>query len=152
MMSKIITVNKKARHDYALLENYEAGIVLQGTEVKSLRNGRASLVDSFAGLENGELFLYNMYIAPYESGNRYNHEPRRRRKLLVHLAEIKRLMGKTSGRGLTLIPTSLYFKKGKAKVEIALARGKRQYDKREDIKKREAKLDAEKALAGRRKR
>ena len=151
-MSKIITVNKKARHDYALMESYEAGIVLRGTEVKSLRNGRASLVDSFAGLESGELFLYNMYIAPYESGNRYNHEPRRRRKLLVHLAEIKRLMGKTSGRGLTLIPTRLYFKKGKAKVEIALARGKRQYDKREDIKKREAKLDAEKALASKRKR
>ncbi len=152
MMSKIITVNKKARHDYALMESYEAGIVLRGTEVKSLRNGRASLVDSFAGLESGELFLYNMYIAPYESGNRYNHEPRRRRKLLVHLAEIKRLMGKTSGRGLTLIPTRLYFKKGKAKVEIALARGKRQYDKREDIKKRDAKLEAEKALASKRKR
>ena len=151
-MSKIITVNKKARHDYALMESYEAGIVLRGTEVKSLRNGRASLVDSFAGLESGELFLYNMYIAPYESGNRYNHEPRRRRKLLVHLAEIKRLMGKTSGRGLTLIPTRLYFKKGKAKVEIALARGKRQYDKREDIKKRDAKLEAEKALASKRKR
>ena len=152
MMGKVITVNKKARYDYALLESYEAGIVLRGTEVKSLRNGRASLVDSFAGLEKGELFLYNMYIAPYESGNRYNHDPRRTRKLLVHLAEIKRLMGKTSGRGLTLIPMRLYFKKGKAKVEIALARGKRQYDKREDIKKREARLEAEKALVRKRKR
>ena len=151
-MGKVITVNKKARYDYALLESYEAGIVLRGTEVKSLRNGRASLVDSFAGLEKGELFLYNMYIAPYESGNRYNHDPRRTRKLLVHLAEIKRLMGKTSGRGLTLIPMRLYFKKGKAKVEIALARGKRQYDKREDIKKREARLEAEKALVRKRKR
>ena len=129
-----------------MLESYEAGIVLQGTEVKSLRGRRASLQESFAGLSGGEVFDYNMHIAPYEAGNRYNHDPRRTRKLLLHRSEIKRLMGKMSGRGLTLVPLRLYFKRGKAKLEIALAHGKRQYDKREDMKKREANLEVQRAL------
>lgn len=149
-MANAIVVNRRARHDYALLESYEAGIVLQGTEVKSLRQRRASLQDSFASLNRGEVFLYNMHIAPYEAGNRYNHDPRRTRKLLLHRAEIRRLLGKASGKGLTLVPLRLYFKRGKAKVEIALARGKRQYDKREEIKKREAHLEMQKALSHKR--
>jgi SsrA-binding protein len=145
-MGNAIAVNRRARHDYALLENYEAGIVLQGTEVKSLRGRKASLQESFAGLSRGEVFVYNIHIAHYEAGKRYNHEPRRTRKLLLHRSEIKRLMGKMSGRGLTLVPLRLYFKRGKAKLEIALAHGKRQYDKREDIKRREANLDVQRAL------
>jgi len=145
-MGKIIAVNRRARRDFKLLESYEAGVVLQGTEVKSLRNGRASLQDSFAGVARGEIFLYNMHIPPYESGNRFNHDPKRTRKLLFHRMEIKRLMGKTTGRGLTLVPLRLYFKRGKAKVEVALASGKREYDKREDIKKREARVEVERAL------
>ena len=145
-MGNAVAVNRRARRDYAMLESYEAGIVLQGTEVKSLRGRRASLQESFAGLSGGEVFVYNMHIAPYEAGNRYNHDPRRTRKLLLHRSEIKRLMGKMSGRGLTLVPLRLYFKRGKAKLEIALAHGKRQYDKREDMKKREANLEVQRAL------
>ncbi len=145
-MGNAVAVNRKARHDYALLESYEAGIVLQGTEVKSLRGRRASLQESFAGLSRGEVFVYNLHIAPYEAGNRYNHDPRRTRKLLLHRSEIRKLTGKMSGRGLTLVPLRLYFKRGKAKLEIALARGKRQYDKREDIKKRESNLEVQRAL------
>ena len=144
-MAKTIAVNRRARRDFSLLESYEAGIVLQGTEVKSLRIGRASLQDSFASIDRGEVFLYNMHISPYECGNRFNHEPKRTRKLLFHRMEIKRLIGKASGRGLTLVPTRLYFKRGKAKVEIALARGKREYDKREDIKRREAQIEMQRA-------
>ena len=145
-MNNAIVVNRRARHDYALLESYEAGIVLQGTEVKSLRGRRANLQDSFASIDREEIFLHNMHIAPYEAGNRYNHDPNRSRKLLLHRGEIKRLMGKMSGRGLTLVPLRLYFKRGKAKVEISLARGKTQYDKRETIKKREADMEVQKAL------
>ena len=145
-MGKMIALNRKARRDYRLLESYEAGIVLQGTEVKSLRTGRASLQDSFASIERGEVFLYNMHISPYECGNRFNHDPKRTRKLLFHRREIKKLIGKVSGRGLTLVPIRLYFKRGKAKVEIALARGKRQYDKREDIKLRDARIEIQRAL------
>ena len=149
-MSKMIAANRRARRDFRLLESYEAGIVLKGTEVKSLRTGRASLQDSFASIDRGEVFLYNMHIPPYESGNRFNHDPKRTRKLLFHRSEIKRLIGKASARGLTLVPTRLYFKRGKAKVEIALARGKREYDKREDIKKREAQIEMRRALSPRR--
>ncbi len=148
-MAKTIAVNRKARRDFSLLESYEAGIVLQGTEVKSLRNGRASLQDSFASIDGKEAFLYNMHIPPYECGNRFNHDPKRTRKLLLHCVEIKRLMGKMSGRGLTLVPLCLYFKRGRAKVEIALARGKREYDKREDIKRREAQIEVHRALSPR---
>ena len=146
-MGKMIALNRKARRDYRLLESYEAGIVLQGTEVKSLRTGRASLQDSFASIERGEVFLYNMHISPYECGNRFNHDPKRTRKLLFHRREIKRLIGKVSGRGLTLVPIRLYFKRGKAKAEIALARGKREYDKREVIKRREAEIEVHRALS-----
>ena len=146
----MIAANRRARRDFRLLESYEAGIVLQGTEVKSLRTGRASLQDSFASIDRGEVFLYNMHIPPYESGNRFNHDPKRTRKLLFHRSEIKRLIGKASGRGLTLVPTRLYFKRGRAKVEIALARGKREYDKREDIKKREAQIEMRRALSPKR--
>ena len=145
-MGSAIAVNRRARHDYALLESYEAGIVLQGTEVKSLRGRGVSLQDSFASIERGEIFLHNMHISPYEPGNRYNHDPKRSRKLLLHRQEIRKLTGKTSGRGLTLVPLRLYFKRGKAKVEISLARGKRQYDKRETIKRREADMEIRKAL------
>ena len=149
-MGKMIAANRRARRDFRLLESYEAGIVLQGTEVKSLRTGRASLQDSFASIDRGEVFLYNMHIPPYESGNRFNHDPKRTRKLLFHRSEIKRLIGKASARGLTLVPTRLYFKRGRAKVEIALARGKREYDKREDIKKREAQIEMRRALSPKR--
>ncbi len=149
-MGKVIAANRRARRDFRLLESYEAGIVLQGTEVKSLRTGRASLQDSFASIDRGEVFLYNMHIPPYESGNRFNHDPKRTRKLLFHRSEIKRLIGKASARGLTLVPTRLYFKRGRAKVEIALARGKREYDKREDIKKREAQIEMRRALSPKR--
>ena len=148
-MGKMIAVNRKARRDFSLLENYEAGIVLQGTEVKSLRIGRASLQDSFASIDREEVFLYNMHIAPYECGNRFNHEPKRTRKLLFHRAEIKRLIGKMSGHRLTLVPVRLYFKRGKVKVDVALAQGKREYDKREDIKMREAQVEIQRALSPR---
>jgi SsrA-binding protein len=137
MEDKIITTNRHARHDYSILESFEAGIALKGTEVKSLRAGQTSLKDSFARLEGDEIFLYNMHIAPYEFGNIANVEPLRPRKLLLHKNEIRRLIGDLSAKRLALIPLKLYFKHGIVKVELALAKGKRQYDKRESIKKRE---------------
>ncbi len=148
---KVIITNRKARHDYHIIDSYEAGIVLKGTEVKSLRLGRGNLKDSYARIENGEIFLYNFHISPYEFGNIYNHEPLRVRKLLLHKNEIKRLFTKTAERGLTLIPLRVYFKKGKVKVELALAKGKLLYDKREDLKKRDAELEVKKALRRKRK-
>src|SRR3954468_9418780 len=128
---KIIAQNRKARHDYSVVDVYEAGLVLTGTEVKSLRLGRASLVDGFATIDDGEMFLRNVHIPEYEQGSWTNHEPRRTRKLLLHRDEITRLIGKTQESGLTLVPLSLYFSEGKVKVELALARGKRSYDKRQ---------------------
>lgn len=149
MVGKVVTVNRKARHDYHILETYEAGIALTGTEVKSLRAGRANLQDSFARVENTELFLYNMHISPYDQGNRFNHEPKRTRKLLMHKKEILRLLGKSREKGLALIPLKVYFNdRGKAKVELALARGKKVYDKREDMAARDAKREMERALRG----
>jgi SsrA-binding protein len=149
MVGKVVTVNRKARHDYHILETYEAGIALTGTEVKSLRAGRANLQDSFARVENAELFLYNMHISPYDQGNRFNHEPKRTRKLLMHKKEILRLLGKSREKGLALIPLKVYFNdQGKAKVELALARGKKVYDKREDMAARDAKREMERALRG----
>ncbi len=145
---KIIITNRRARHDYHILETYEAGMVLQGTEVKSLRQGRANLSDSFARIEGEEIFLHNLHISPYEFGNVVDQDPTRRRKLLLHKREIRRLLGKTVERGLTLIPLRLYFKQRLAKVELALAKGKRLYDKRQDLKKREAKREMEKAVKG----
>ncbi len=143
---KIIATNKKAYHDYHIEESYEAGIMLKGTEVKSLREGRANLKDSFARVENEEIFLYNCHISPYSHGNIANHDPLRTRKLLMHKGEIQRLMGKMMQKGYTLLPLKIYFKDGKAKVELALAKGKKQYDKREDIKKRDAAREMEKAF------
>ncbi|HHW42372.1 MAG TPA: SsrA-binding protein SmpB [Desulfotomaculum sp.] len=149
MVAKMVTVNRKARHDYHVLETYEAGIALTGTEVKSLRAGRANLQDSFARVENAELFLYNMHISPYEQGNRFNHEPKRPRKLLMHKYEIRRLLGKSREKGLALVPLKVYFNdRGKAKVELALARGKKLYDKREDMAARDARREMERAVRG----
>lgn len=149
MPGKVITANRKARHDYNVLETCEAGIVLTGTEVKSLRAGRANLQDSFARIENSELMLYNMHISPYDQGNRFNHEPKRTRKLLMHRQEIMRLLGKSREKGLAIIPLKLYFnERGKAKVELALARGKKLYDKREDMAARDAKREMERAVRG----
>ncbi|NMB46846.1 MAG: SsrA-binding protein SmpB [Firmicutes bacterium] len=143
---KIIANNRKAHHDYHIEETYEAGIVLTGTEVKSLRLGRANLRDSYAVVENGELFLYNMHISPYTQGNMFNHEPKRTRKLLMHKREIMRLMGQTQEKGYTLIPLKVYFRRGKAKLELALAKGKRLYDKREAIARRDEKRRIDRIL------
>ncbi|HVV77834.1 MAG TPA: SsrA-binding protein SmpB [Mycobacteriales bacterium] len=146
---KLIAQNRKARHDYAIEDVYEAGLVLMGTEVKSLREGRASLVDSYATVRDGEVWLENLHIPEYTQGTWTNHEPRRRRKLLLHREEIAKLVGKTKESGLTLVPLQLYFKDGKVKVEIALARGKRAYDKRQTLAARDAAREIERA-SGRR--
>ena len=143
---KIITKNKKAFFQYHIDEKFEAGISLIGSEVKSLREGRANLVDSYGLIKAGELFLLHAHIAQYQPAGQFNHEPRRTRKLLVHRKELQKIEWKLKQKGLTLIPTMLYFKKGKAKVEIALAHGKKKYDKREAIKKRETKRALGKAM------
>jgi SsrA-binding protein len=147
----VIAQNRKARHDYTVLDTYEAGLVLTGTEVKSLRLGRASLVDGFATIDRGEVFLRNVHIPEYEQGSWTNHEPRRVRKLLLHRNEIERLVGKTKESGLTLVPLTLYFTDGKVKVEIALAKGKRTYDKRQDLARRDADREVSRALGRRNK-
>jgi SsrA-binding protein len=147
---KLIADNRRARHDYELLERFEAGLVLTGTEVKSLREGRASLAQAFADVRDGEVWLVGAEIATYEQGNIANHEPSRDRKLLLHRGEIASLYGKVRERGLTLVPTQMYWKDGKAKVEIALARGKQTIDKRRDIAKREADRAMQRALKARR--
>jgi len=134
----VIAQNRKARHDYAIIDTYEAGVALLGTEVKSLRLGRASLVDAFATVDDGEVWLRGLNIPEYTLGSWTNHEPRRTRKLLLHREEIERLIGKTREGGLTLVPLALYFTEGKVKCELALARGKRDYDKRNDLAKRDA--------------
>ncbi|HEY2766363.1 MAG TPA: SsrA-binding protein SmpB [Pseudonocardiaceae bacterium] len=146
---KVIVSNRKARHDYAILDTYEAGVVLTGTEVKSLRAGRASLVDAFASVEDGEVWLRGVHIPVYNQGSWTNHEPRRTRKLLLHRKEIERLIGKTRESGLSLVPLSMYFADGKVKVEIALARGKRSYDKRADLAKRDADREVRRVLGRR---
>lgn len=138
--------NRKARHEYHIEDKYEAGIALTGTEIKSIRAGKANLQDSYARVENGELMLYNMHISPYEQGNRFNHEPKRPRKMLMHKREIMRLLGQTREKGLSLIPLQLYFKGGWVKVELALARGKKKYDKREDIAARDARREMDRAM------
>lgn len=134
---KLIAQNKKAYHDFEIGEKFEAGLVLLGTEVKSLREGRANLKDSYARVKRDEVFLFGLHISPYSHASFDNHDPERIRKLLLHRSEIKRLLGKTQERGFSLVPLKLYFKEGKAKVEIALARGKKEYDKRESLKKKE---------------
>ena len=147
---KIIAQNRRARHEYHVLETFEAGLALRGTEVKSLRRGRASLPESYARVEGGEVFLLNAHIGEYEEGNRYNHDPIRPRKLLLHRREISRLIGRVEERGLTLVPLKLYFRRGKAKVELALARGKKTHDRREDIARREAEREIAAAEKSRR--
>jgi SsrA-binding protein len=146
---KIIVNNRKARRDYEILNTYEAGLQLRGTEVKALREGRANLKDSYARIEGNEAFLHKIHISEYAHGNQFNHEPERKRKLLLHRYEIERLRGQTEEKGLTLIPLKLYFKRGKAKVEIGVARGKRQFDKRRDIARRDAQREIEYALKAR---
>ena len=145
----MIAQNRKARHDYSIVDTYEAGVVLVGTEVKSLRAGHASLVDGFATIDDGEIFLRNVHIPEYTEGSWTNHEPRRTRKLLLHKGEILRLIGKTKESGLTLVPLSLYFRDGKVKVELALARGKKTYDKRQDLARRDADREVSRALGRR---
>jgi SsrA-binding protein len=148
--NKVIARNRRARHDYQIEDVYEAGLVLTGTEVKSLREGRASLADGFGQVSDGEVWLHNVYIPEYLQGTWTNHEPRRTRKLLLHRKEIDRLISKTAEQGLTLVPLALYFKDGKVKVEIALARGKRAYDKRHDLARRDAAREVDRALRRRR--
>ncbi len=144
---KVITKNRKAFFDYHIEETIEAGIVLTGNEIKSIRLGRVNLKDSFARVMNNELFLLNVHISPYRMADGFsNEDPERRRKLLVHKREIKRLIGKTKVKGFTLVPTKMYFKRGKVKVEIALARGKTHYDKRESIKRKESDREMERAM------
>ena len=146
---KVIASNRRARHDYEILDTYEAGIVLTGTEVKSLRAGRASLTDAFASVDDGEVWLRNLHIPEYTQGSWTNHEPRRTRKLLLHRKEILRLIGKTRESGLALVPLSMYFSDGKVKVELALGRGKKEYDKRQTMAKRDSDRELAK-YAGRR--
>ncbi|MEO8400136.1 MAG: SsrA-binding protein SmpB [Ignavibacteriaceae bacterium] len=143
---KNIAVNRKARYEYTIIQTYEAGIVLQGTEVKALRQGKANLVDSYAAIKENELWLFSLHISPYEQGNINNHEPTRTRKLLLNRSEIRKLIGKTKEKGLTLVPLRLYFKNGKVKIEIALAKGKKVYDKREAIAKRDMQRDQERKI------
>ena len=145
-----IAENRKAHHDYHLLESFEAGLVLLGTEVKAIREGRVNLRDSFARIEDGEAFLYNVNISPYSHRGYADHEPLRRRKLLLHRDEIRKLIGKTVEKGLTLVPVRMYFKNGRVKVAISLAKGKKEYDKRETIKKREADRETRAAIKSRR--
>jgi len=149
---KTIAQNKKARHDYFIEDVFEAGLVLTGTEVKSLREGRASLVDGFAQVKDAEVWLYNVHIPEYNQGTWNNHAPRRMRKLLLHRQEIQKLIGKSKESGLTLIPLALYFKDGKAKVEIGLARGKKDYDKRQTLLEKQMKREAERDISAHRRR
>ena len=147
---KVVATNRKAYHDYFIEEKLEAGVMLQGTEVKSLRDGRVTLQDSYASVKDGEIFLHHCHISPYSHGNIMNHDPIRVRKLLLHKKEINKLMGKTQQKGFTIIPLRIYFsKRGHAKVEIGLAKGKKLYDRRESIKTREAGREVERAIKGR---
>jgi SsrA-binding protein len=143
---KVVAVNRKASHDYELLERFECGLALVGTEVKSARDGKVNLKDSYAAPRDGELFLLQSHITPYSHGSHENHEPLRPRKLLLHKRELRRLIGKVTERGFTLVPTQMYFKNGRLKVEIALARGKRQHDRRAAARDRDVKRDIEAAL------
>ena len=145
-----IAENRKAYHDYHLVETFEAGIVLLGTEVKAIREGRVNLRDSFARLDNGEIYLYNVNISPYSHRGSADHEPLRRRKLLLHRDEIRKLVGKTVVKGMTLVPVRMYFKKGRVKVAVSLAKGKKEYDKRETIKRRDTDRETRAAIKSRR--
>jgi SsrA-binding protein len=147
---KVFATNKKAFHDYFIMEKYEAGIVLMGTEVKAIREGRLNLKDSYASVQAGEAYLHNCHISPYSHGNRENHEPTRTRKLLLHQKEIKKLIGKTQEKGLTLVALRVYLKQGKIKVELGVARGKKLIDKRESVRRKEADREARAAMKRRR--
>jgi SsrA-binding protein len=146
---KIVATNRRARHEYEILETFEAGLVLTGTEVKSLRAGQVSFKDSYAAIHDDEAWLVGCHISPYRHGTHVNHDPERRRKLLLHRREIGRLLGKTAERGLTIVPLRLYFKEGRAKVEIGLARGKKLHDKRAALRERETRREMEKATRAR---
>ena len=146
MAKKLIANNKKAYHDYFIEEKYEAGLVLHGTEVKSLRMGKCSIKEAFIRIENGEVFIYGMHISPYEKGNIFNKDPLRVRKLLLHKSQIQKLIGYSAERGYTIVPLQVYFSNGRAKIEIGLAKGKKLYDKRQDIAKKDQKREAEKEL------
>ncbi|MGW6547208.1 SsrA-binding protein SmpB [Streptomyces massasporeus] len=144
---KLIAQNKKARHDYLIIDTYEAGLVLTGTEVKSLRQGRASLVDGFVQLDGNEAWLHNVHVPEYSQGTWTNHSARRKRKLLLHRAEIDKLASKTGETGHTIVPLALYFKDGRAKVEIALAKGKKEYDKRQTLREKQDRRETDRAIA-----
>ncbi len=147
-MSQTIALNRRARHEYTITDTFEAGLVLTGTEIKSVRAGKVNLSDAHARIEKGEAWLFGVHIAPFEQGNRYNHEPRRDRKLLLHRTEIDQLMGRAAAKGLTVVPLRLYITdKGRAKVELGLARGKQLHDRRHDIADRQSKRDMERELA-----
>jgi SsrA-binding protein len=149
---KLIAQNKKARHDYLILDTYEAGLVLMGTEVKSLRQGRASLVDGFVQLDGHEAWLHNVHVPEYSQGTWTNHSARRKRKLLLHRAEIDKLEAKSQETGHTIVPLALYFKDGRAKIEIALAKGKKEYDKRQTLREKQDRREADRAVAAARRR
>lgn len=146
---KVVARNRKARHEYEILETFEAGMVLKGPEVKSLREGKASFQDAFARVDGGEVWLHSLHISPYEQANRYNVDPLRVRKLLLNRHEIRRLVGKVEEKGLTLIPLEIYFKRGNAKVELGLARGKKLHDKRDALKSKQLEREARRAMSGR---
>ena len=146
MSIKVIATNRKARHEYQFHDTFEAGLVLLGTEIKSIRAGRVSLQEGFVSFEGGEAWLVDVHIAPYDPASQQNHEPRRRRKLLLHRREIDRLQGRVQEKGYTVVPSRLYLKDGRAKIEIALARGKKQYDKRQTIANRDSKRQVERAV------
>lgn len=147
---KVITTNRKARHDYTVIETFEAGIELRGSEVKSLRAAKAQLVDAYASVDGGQLYLRNAHISPYDPASYENHEPTRARRLLMHRTEIKRLQGQLEEKGLTLVPLSLYFRHGKVKVELGLARGKKHYDKRDKLEERRVRREVRGAMRGER--
>lgn len=148
---KVISDNRKAYHDFFVEETLETGIILTGTEIKSIRNSRVNLKDSYARIDNGEVWLYQMHISPYEAGNRFNHDPLRKRKLLLNHSEIGKLIVKVQQQGLTLVPTKIYLKRGLAKIELGVCKGKKNYDKRQTIAERDAKRDMERSLRDREK-
>jgi len=143
---RVVARNRRARHEYHVLQTWEAGLVLQGTEVKSLRDGKANLADAYAAMQGGELWLYNMHVSPYEAGNRFNHDPLRRRKLLMHRSELRRLVGEVEQKGLTLVPLDVHFSGGIAKVDLALVRGKKLHDKRDTLRERAVARDMERGF------
>ena len=143
---RVVARNRRARHEYHVLQTWEAGLVLQGTEVKSLRDGKANLADAYARMDGGELWLYNMHVSPYEAGNRFNHDPLRRRKLLMHRSELRRMVGEVEQKGLTLVPLDVHFTGGIAKVDLALVRGKKLHDKRDTLRERAVERDMERGF------